>query len=153
MRALTIILLTLALCGCANGPQLGSIAGGESKVFEAPHYVVLGKTQHDQDWIDGNIVAGIAGFGWQRPQPRPPEWDNAPAPRPVVADKKQRVGIINRVRARVSGILHPKKSTLPLAPPMLPIAPVRVAPSPPPPAPEPIDPVDELLGTAHIIKR
>lgn len=115
--------------------------GGECRLFERPAYVILGKTQPDQDWIDSNIEGGVGGCGWKRPLPRPPEWDAAPAPRPAVAAKQQRVGIVTRIKAR----LKPAKAApLPLAPPIG----VKLAPPPPPPpAPEPIDPVDELLGT------
>ena len=145
-RTLMAALAALALGGCAGIPQLGSIAGGESKVFTAPEYVVLGKTQWDQDWIDGNIEAGIGGFGWKRPKPRPASFDRLPPPRAVAPVKNK--SFIARVRARLTPKPKPKPAEV-ATPPEAPIAtvappeaPVAVIAPPPPPR----DPVDELLG-------
>lgn len=134
---LFVVALAVALGGCGETIR-GSIAGGESKVFQAPEYAVRGETQYDQDWIDGNVEAGIAGFNWPRPKARPPAMDGAPPPR-VVGRKKP--GFVQRIKARVMGT--------PPAAPMTEVAPLQMPMMPAPPAVkpvEPIDPVDELLG-------
>lgn len=58
------------LAGCASrGPA--SVAGGECHIFGAPKYVIHGRAQYDQDWIDDNTEAGIAACRWSRPKERP----------------------------------------------------------------------------------
>mgnify|MGYP001570904152 CR=1 FL=1 len=139
MRAI-ILAIALALGGCASGDKLGSIAGGESKVFTAPSYVVLGKTQYDQDWIDGNVVAGVAAFNWPLPKPRPASFDNAPPPRRIAKPTKK-PGIIKRIKALLTRE-KPAEIIAPAAPPVV-ISPPMIA----APPPKPCDPVGNLLGT------
>ena len=102
---------------------------------------VRGQTSYDQDYIDGNVEAGVGGCGWKRPAARPPELDARPKAAGPAAHKKpkKKPGFLARVKARVTG---------------KPVAPVPhiVAPPPapivvePPPAPALRDPVYELLG-------
>jgi hypothetical protein len=133
--------LTAALAGCAGTKRPASVAGGECRIFEAPPYEVRGQTSYDQDYIDGNVEAGVGGCGWKRPAARPPELDARPKAAGPAAHKKpkKKPGFLARVKARVTG---------------KPVAPVPhiVAPPPapivvePPPAPALRDPVYELLG-------
>lgn len=129
--------MTVALAGCAGVKLPASVKGGECRIFEAPPYEVLGKTTYDQDYIDGNVEAGVGGCGWKRPAARPPGLDaktNKPAPHKAA---KKKPGFFARIKARVTG-----KS----------VAPVPYIAGPPPPvaeptpAPVPRDPVYELLG-------
>jgi hypothetical protein len=87
--------LGISLTACAgNADKFGSIKQDAAVSFEAPTYAVKGKTQYDQDWIDGQIEGGVAGLGWERPKPRPPELDMPakpaakPAPAKPAAPKK-----------------------------------------------------------------
>jgi hypothetical protein len=114
------------------------VAKGECRVFEAPPYEVLGKTTYDQDYIDGNVEAGVGGCGWKRPAPRPPGLDaktNKPA---VHKAQKKKSGFLARVKARVTGK------------PVEPVPYITALPAPivaePTPAPVPRDPVYEFLG-------
>lgn len=151
-RFLMLVLAAPLLAGCVTvGP--GSVKGGECRIFERPDYAVRGKQQYDQDWIDGNIEAGVGGCGWKRPKPRPASFDarkghDATRPAPV---KKR--GLLKRIRDRA---VHPfSKPVAPIvqSPPVVdrwavPI--VEPSPTPPPaaepqPVPAPRDPVDELL--------
>jgi hypothetical protein len=86
--------LAVTLIGCGTQPK-GSVLGGDCKAFEPPTYVVKGKAQYDQDWIDGNVEAGIGACNWSRPAARPPELDT-----PVVG---RRAPVI---------VAPPKKKTL-----------------------------------------
>jgi hypothetical protein len=139
--ALVILLLASVLGGCATEPR-GSIAGGECHIFERPAYAVRGKTQYDQDWVDGNVEAGIGGCKWARPAPRPPELDAAPGTKPAVVKPAKRRGLFRRIKDHVLPKKWPDKAapvaTTPEPPPV-------VAAPPPPPPPKPRDPVDELL--------
>lgn len=129
------------LSGCAGtGPA--SIAGGDCRIWERPQYVVLGRRAYDQQWIDGNIEAGVAGCGWKRPAARPAEWSKGKAKKPPV-----KRGAIERFRERV--FTPPPALAIPPVnfPPVehvQPQAPERAPARPPAPA-KPRDPVDELL--------
>src|SRR4051812_205575 len=83
---LSFALASLAACATTKLP--GS-AAGLSEVIPTAEYVVLGKTQYDQDFVDACVVAGDT-VGHAPPKPRPPELDKAPglstAP-PVAAHK------------------------------------------------------------------
>jgi len=135
--------LTVALAGCAGTKLPASVKGGECRVFERPAYVVLGKTQYDQDWVDGNVEAGIGGCQWQRPAPRPPELDAAPVTRqvPAAVKPKAKRKLIQRIRDGV----WPRSNPAPVVvvPAVTPAPPPVVVAAPPPPPPR--DPVMELL--------
>lgn len=157
IRVTAMLLAAALLAGCQhNGPT--SIEGGESKVFEPPEYAVLGKTQYDQNWIDGTVEGGVAAFGWPRPKPRPPEMDKAPAPRVVAAPVKKK-GVFKRLKERILPPKKPKKVWPTAAAPVVQSpapAPIAVVPAPvaapppaavapPPPPPKPRSDLDELL--------
>ena len=158
---LSAILLTLMLAGCGAGQTLTSIQGGESKVFQAPPYVVKGKAPYDQNWIDNQIEGGVAAFGWPRPAPRPPEIDapSKPNPKKAVVVKKKRT-LLGRVKDRIvppaAASVWPDPGTV--RSPVI-AAPVQPEPEPtaatPPPArsPSPRDDVDELLNSEPIKSR
>lgn len=137
IRPLAMIACVALLAGCQTDNP-GSIAGGESKVFERPPYVVKGKRPYDQSWIDSQIEGGVAAFGWKRPAPRPTSMDALPSSTmPVKAAK--RPGFIKRIKAQVWPTDAPAVTPTPVAPEMPPpFASVQV------PA-TPRDPVDELL--------
>lgn len=147
---MALALLAPLLAGCATD-GIGSIKGGECRIFERPEYAVRGKLQYDQDWIDGNIEAGIGGCGWKRPVARPSALD-APKGHIVVrsAPVKKR-GLLKRIKDRVahpfSKPVAPIMQSPPFADRWTPIAkPTPPEPAPAPmPAPAPRDPVDELL--------
>ena len=91
-RALIVASLGISLAACASNNGVKSLDGAK-EAFDAPPYAVKGKTSYDQRWIDGQIEAGVAAFGWQRPKPRPVELDapkvaTAPVPLPQPAPKK-----------------------------------------------------------------
>lgn len=135
----------LALCACAvllgacQTTGTSSIEGGESRVFERPPWIVLGKTEYDQRWIDSQIEGGVAAFKWERPGPRPAYID-APVRKAKVAPVKKK-----RFRDRLH-IPWPKARPVVIEPAPEP-APVVVAepPPPPPPPPPPRSKLDELL--------
>lgn len=150
------------LGGCAGSNRPASVSGGECRVFERPTYVVLGKTQHDQDWIDGNVEAGIGACGWPRPQPRPKDWDikTAAAEPPRASVAAEKIGRIKHLRQKVARGLakaREKVTGKAYAAPVSAPGPVPyIAPSislpvtaqPPEPSPSPLppqDPVDALL--------
>jgi hypothetical protein len=123
---------------------VGSVKGGECRIFERPQYVVLGKRPYDQDWIDSQVEGGVGGCGWQRPKARPASFDAVPGQKAkVVAKPVKKRGIIKRIKDRVvqpfTRSVDPVIET-PLPPPMV------SAPAPPPPR----DPVDELLQPSVI---
>lgn len=126
--------LGLMLAGCQTTGQ-GSIKGGECRVFERPEFAVRGKQQYDQDWIDGNIEAGIGGCNWKRPSARPASLDGAPGQKVAAPVKAKKRDLIKRIKDRVVS---------PFTHPVAPILETPVVPTPPPPA-KPRDPVDELL--------
>lgn len=89
-------MLALLLAGCGTSPK-GSVTGSEcsGEIARAPKYVILGKTPHDQEWIDDTTEGLVGGCNQPRPTARPPEWDApsrvtpAPAPKPKVETKKR----------------------------------------------------------------
>jgi hypothetical protein len=155
--------------GCAGLPLPASVKGGECKVFDRPEYEVRGARRYDQNWIDGNIEAGVGGCNWARPKARPPALDaEGPAPKIIAPAKpikkpslwSRTKGVAARVRDRVH---RPSAgSVAPLPAPALPPGPNPLAVPPggtpatfdPPstpapelvaPAPKPRKPIDELL--------
>jgi hypothetical protein len=159
--ALGVTAVIAAACGTL---QQGS-ATGKCPAFDAPTYVVKGKQQYDQDWIDSNTEAGVGACGWQRPKPRPPELDAARPVNPTVGKTPiKRKGIIARAKQRVKEIIRrqpqprpPAAGSVDVIEPAQP-APVQtfekiVHPDPPPvPAPAPqrsqqdrlLDPTDAV---------
>lgn len=96
--ALGVLAVTLVACG--TNPK-GSVMGGDCKAFERPVYQVKGKAQYDQDWIDGNIEAGVGACNWERPAARPPSLDVPVATRrpPVIAPPKKKT-ILERLHLK-----------------------------------------------------
>ena len=141
---LAIIAAAALTLGACQTTGIGSVGGGECKIFERPQYVVLGKRAYDQDWIDSQVEGGVGGCGWKRPAARPPALDAVPGQRAKAPPVKKR-GIIRRIKD-----LHP--FTKPVAPVVETPAPPVVVTSPPPlpPPPKPRDPVDELLRPSGI---
>lgn len=81
----------------------GDGTAGACAAFDRPEFRVLGKTAYDQQWIDKQTEAGVAGCGWARPSERPLEWDKplsgpVKATAPALAGKKP--GVWSRVKAR-----------------------------------------------------
>lgn len=149
---------TLAVGGCATNNSPASVKGGECKIMEPPPHVILGKTQNDQDWIDGEVEGGVAACGFARPRPRPAALDAPPATRqvaePTPPPKKKR--LIQRIKERV---WKPKTKPIVELPAIITQgpqpAPAAVPPPSPPPQPPapPRDPVDELLNPTPTIRR
>jgi hypothetical protein len=159
--------MTVLLASCAGVPLPASVKGGECRVFERPEYEVKGSKQYDQDWIDGNIEAGVGGCNWERPKARPAEIDAgakvAQAAPAVPAPAPRRSGIWQRTKERVKkivprrsapGVVTPVAAAPAPAPAPNPLAaPIDGTPAtfdpPPTPAPEPPKPkrkpIDELL--------
>lgn len=136
-RNIAALFLTVALAGCAGTKLPASVKGGECRVFEPPKYAVAGRTSYDQDWIDGNVEAGVGGCGWKRPVARPPELDARPkAVKPTVHNVKKKPGFLAKVKARVTG-----KSIEPVPYIAAPLAPIVAEPTL-----APRDPVYEFLG-------
>ena len=135
-----LLMLALPLGGCDWQTFKSSVAG-TCPAFEAPRYVVKGKRPYDQDWIDGNVEAGIGACNWARPAPRPPQLDAA-ASRAVAPVPARKRGLLKRIKDRIVPASAPP--AVPVAEPA-PIAaePIVVAPIVEPPKPR--DPVDELL--------
>lgn len=146
---LAIILGVPLLLGACQTTGVGSVGGGECKIFERPQYVVLGKRPYDQDWIDSQIEGGIGGCGWQRPKARPASLDAVPGQKaaPVTKPAKKR-GLIKRIKERV---WKPKAEPIIELPAIITQGPPP-APMVPPPEPPPRDPVDELLQPSVIRK-
>lgn len=143
------ILFAALLAGCAGGKTITSIQGGESKVFEAPPYVVKGKARYDQNWIDSQVEGGVAAFGWPRPAPRPPEMDARPVAKKALPKKPAKQSFAKRFKDRVTAPFQ-------AAPPVVASPPATVAPIPEPPAPpppKPRDAVDELLDPSEPIRK
>lgn len=130
--------MSVALAGCAGTPRPASVSEGECRVFTPPKYVVLGKTTYDQDYIDGEIEAGVGGCGFARPLPRPPELDAAPRKKHVAPLPKKKPKLIQRVKESIWPTTQ-LPTIIVDGPPEPPPAPVVAAPAPPQ------DPVDVLL--------
>lgn len=141
------ILISSMLAGCGGGKTLTSIQGGESKVFEAPPYIVKGKARYDQNWIDSQVEGGVAAFGWPRPAPRPPAIDAPAVKRKAVALAKKKPAKPSFAKRFKDRVTAPFTASPPLvaSPPVL-AAPALEPPAPPAPPPKPRDAVDELLN-------
>jgi hypothetical protein len=104
LRLAVTLSTSAAIAGCAGTNLPGSVAGGECKVFERPPYVVKGARRYDQNWIDGNVEAGVGACGWKRPAARPAAIDTADtipaAPAPQVS----------RARRYMNALRHPIKT-------------------------------------------
>ncbi len=74
VRGLVLITAAAVLGGCTT-TGIGSVKGGECRIFERPSFAVRGKARYDQDWIDSQIEGGVGGCGWKRPAPRPASID------------------------------------------------------------------------------
>jgi hypothetical protein len=146
LSLLALFVLATLLAGCET-TSTGSIAGGESKVFERPPYVVLGKRPYDQHWIDSQIEGGVAAFGWKRPAPRPAAIDAQRGPLKTKPASIKKIGIISRAKTRLksvwpsSHVIALPKMTVPAVEQPAPFEPERRT----PPVVVPRDPVDELL--------
>lgn len=142
-RIIILGMSAFLLAGCmTTGPS--SVKGGECRIFERPEYAVRGKTRYDQDWVDGNIEAGVGGCGWRRPKTRPASFDATPAQRKATAPPPKKKTVIQRIKDRVA---HPfTKQVEPVVEsPPVPVVIPRPQPSPSAPPPKPTDPADELL--------
>lgn len=143
-RLLALVALSVAVAGCAS-TQPASVKGGECRVFERPRYSVLGRTSYDQQWIDGNVEAGVAACRWPRPEPRPERLDaQAGLPAPVVVRPATRTEKIKRLFRRKPAAPAKKVDRL-AVPDVPPPAPAPVAATPPAPAAPPRSDIDELL--------
>jgi hypothetical protein len=153
------------LAACSGNSLPASVLGGECKVFERPEYVVRGAKRYDQNWIDGNIEAGVGGCGWKRPKPRPASFDTtspgsavATSPAPPV----KKLSLYARAKAKllhrkpVAGSVAPREApaaAAPLPPPVLsvPARPLTPGNFDPPATPAPVlpppkrTPLEELL--------
>jgi hypothetical protein len=120
--------MIVVIAGCSGIPLPASVRDGECKVFERPEFVVRGAKRYDQNWIDGNIEAGVGGCNWARPKPRPASFDAAGNTVAPVADPTPRAprrsGIWLRTKERVKKIIpHRTPGT---------VSPVVAAPAPGP---------------------
>jgi hypothetical protein len=81
----SVTALGMLLAGCASNNKFASLDGpdGACSAFQAPPYVVKGKTRYDQHWVDTQTETGIAGCGWERPKARPLSLDAKSKPMPV----------------------------------------------------------------------
>ena len=65
------------LAACTNKPTLTveALCGekGRGGVVESPEFIIDGKTQTDQNWIDNTLEGLIGACDWQRPKPKPKE--------------------------------------------------------------------------------
>ena len=86
MRACAMCAIATLLAACGTSRKV-SVADGEARALEGPKVEIHGATIHDQQWIDETIEAGVRGLGWERPGPRPVEWDRplSPAAAPAIA--------------------------------------------------------------------
>jgi hypothetical protein len=96
-----IVAAAALMLGACQHTGVGSVRGGECKIFERPQYVVLGKRPYDQDWIDSQVEGGVGGCGWQRPKPRPASLDAVPGQKAAAAKPVKKPGLIKRVKDRV----------------------------------------------------
>ncbi|ODM71665.1 hypothetical protein [Bradyrhizobium elkanii] len=158
---LTLAAMSTLFGGCDLHTMPHSVENGECKAFDdtRPPYVVLGKTQYDQDVMDSVVETGVAACKWPRPEPRPASIDAQPAPRLQPAAQKQQ-GMMARAKAGIKAKAHsakqaatkaarsvwPPSNVQPIAP-TAPVADVKpAAPEPEQPAPKPErSEVDKLL--------
>jgi hypothetical protein len=170
LRLGAMLSISVAIAGCAGTNLPASVAGGECRVFERPEYVVKGARRYDQNWIDGNIEAGVGACGWKRPAARPASVDATdtipPPPAPQVSRARR---VMNALRhpiksykahraAKKAGSVAPAPVPVarPVPPPAVPTVPPPALHTPTtfdPPAPAPVVPtptkkrnaIDELL--------
>lgn len=90
----------LFLAGCASGERFATITDGACKAFEAPEHEIRGRTRHDDAWIAKQTEAGVTGCGWERPKPRPLEWDRAAVAAKPVEPPKKKPSIWSRLRQK-----------------------------------------------------
>ncbi len=136
IRAIVALVLVSTLGGCIQ-TLTGTIPGAESKVFNAPPYVVLGKAKYDQDVIDNWVEGGVAAYGWKRPAPRPAYID-APIKGKSIAKPIKKPGLLKRIKNKITQYRQPDPVPYVAAP----ILPAVVA----TPLSPPREPVDELLN-------
>lgn len=136
-RLCVLALLAAALGGCTQTLS-GSVAGGESKVFERPPFVVKGKAPYDQRWIDSQIEGGVAAYGWKRPAPRPASLDAQPARKAAPPAPVKKRGVIKRIKDAF--VPQPATPFVDRFTPAIETPLTRIA-----PRAAPRDPVDELL--------
>lgn len=174
LKAFVLLLVIATSAGCAGQQLPLSVSEGVCNIVPRAEYEILGKTRHDQRWINDTIEGEVGGCGFQRPDPRPASWDvatnsSAPVVQPVTTKQP---GFMKRQVAKAKtlfrGTRKPKAgSVAPLEP-----APVQEAagkmpydgmpwgvrvdnpppfpatvtpPQPAPVPPKPRSPVDELL--------
>ncbi len=159
------LISALLLAGCGKTASIGSVLGGECKLYVPSEFALLGKTPYDQRAIDENEAALRTGCNLAPPKERPAELDAPPAPEPPVAKPKTRKRLKLSLRARVKQLVMPRAAaasppaptaqqwTAPVSQPPQ-AAPVEAAPAETAPKPvavttvpvRPLDPVEELLG-------
>jgi hypothetical protein len=94
---ISFVILAAATTESCDKKNFASTAGACAG-FEPAEYAVRGATRFDQSWIDKRIEADVAGCGFERPKPRPPEWDAQPEkptqlkPAPKVGKLKKWLG-------------------------------------------------------------
>lgn len=76
-----VIAVAFLLGGCASSSSIGSVAGGECRIVSAPKYVVRGRADYDNIWINKTTEAIVRACRQPRPLARPASLD---APRKVV---------------------------------------------------------------------
>jgi hypothetical protein len=75
-RIIFVICAGLTLGGCASADgKIGTVIGGECRLFHTPEYEVRGRTAYDQKWINVTTEAGVDGCGQPRPKARPASLD------------------------------------------------------------------------------
>src|SRR5262245_54552386 len=77
MSSLSVFVIAWLVTACGTLP-VGSV-GGECQVVHTPKYVVLGKTQYDQNWIDETTERLVGACNHPRPEARPEGFDAKPA--------------------------------------------------------------------------
>lgn len=81
VRVVTAAVLGLLLAGCVTNRKFVT-ADAFCQSLPKPEYEYRGKTTHDDPYVQDTMEATIAGCGFDRPKPRPPEWDAVtPSPR------------------------------------------------------------------------
>lgn len=83
--------------------------GSEGGALKGPDFAVKGATEFDQRWIDETTEAGIAALGWQRPGPRPPEWDKPLARNKPTIEQAAAAPEKKKLRWRDRFRKHPKE--------------------------------------------
>jgi hypothetical protein len=115
--------LLLVLGGCVTD-GVGSVKGGECKVFDAPAYEIRGATQHDQDWIDPTIESGVGACKWKRPAARPAAWDAPGKPVQLNSTPAKKPRLLRKVWPKAAVAPVVPVPTVPSAASLIPPAPV-----------------------------